>query len=480
MTSAAAPKLRPPRPQHPRIAVEAAPLRPVQTPMAYDRPFWLSYTANLLLAAAVSLLFRYADFVTLLGGTEFHLGWIVGLGMVGSLAIRLFLGSWIDRYGARTLWLGSIVLFVATCAAHLAIASHTGVAIYLLRFSYCCATAGFGGASMTFVSSRAPNERVAELVGMLGTGGFIGSVVGTVLGDLLFGSIAITFAQVAWMFLAAALLGLLALPFALTATKGEKVSLRICPLTVEDEPAAGSDQGSGTRGQRSEPKNVRSANRHGPHPDPLPKGEGTVSNEPSLLSLIRRYSPRAILTVGVAMGMGLGLPSTFLRTYATELGVPRIAMFFLVYSIAAVAIRVPTRRWSERFGPRRIIMVGMAIMVVSIAALPLVRTEWQLALPAIGYGCSHAILWPAVVAACSAVFPRRHRGLATVLILAAWDLGLLVASPFAGVVLKYSRQIGLPPYPAMFLSVAGLLGLVGLWYAFVSRESAENGENAPV
>ena len=73
-----------------------------------------------------------------------------------------------------------------------------------------------------------------------------------------------------------------------------------------------------------------------------------------------RYNPGIILAIGVAMGMGLGLPSTFLRTYATELGIPRIGLFFLVYSIAAIAIRVPTRRWTERFGPRRIILVGMA------------------------------------------------------------------------------------------------------------------------
>jgi MFS family permease len=445
--------------------------------MAYDRPFWLSYTSNLLLAAGVSLLFRYADFVTLLGGTEFHLGWIVGLGMVGSLAIRLLLGSWIDRYGARPLWLGSIALFVVTCLAHLTIASHSGVAIYLLRISYCCATAGFGGASMTFVSARAPDARVAELVGMLGTGGFIGSVLGTVLGDFLFGSMAITFAQVAWMFVTAAMLGLLALPFAWIATKDEKFSLRICPLTIESKPATGTGHETGNNGQKPASRSVKSPNLQiskssnlqipkSPNPQ-IPKSP--ASSDPPLLPLIRRYSPRAILTICVAMGMGLGLPSTFLRSYATELGVPRIALFFLVYSIAAVVIRVPTRRWTERFGPRRIILVGMTIMVGSIAALPLVRAEWQLALPAIGYGCSHAILWPAVVAACSAVFPRRHRGLATVLILAAWDLGLLVASPFAGVVLKYARQSGLPPYPTMFFSVAGLLGLVCLWYAFISR-----------
>ena len=41
---------------------------------------------------AWSLLYRYADFVRLLGGTEFHLGWIVGVGMVGSIFMRLALG----------------------------------------------------------------------------------------------------------------------------------------------------------------------------------------------------------------------------------------------------------------------------------------------------------------------------------------------------------------------------------------------------
>ncbi len=100
----------------------------------------------MLIAAAVSLLYRYADFVTLLGGTEFHLGWIVGVGMVGSLAMRLFLGSWIDRYGAGRLWLASLLLFSVTCSAHLAVASHTGAAIYLLRICYCCAVAAAGGA----------------------------------------------------------------------------------------------------------------------------------------------------------------------------------------------------------------------------------------------------------------------------------------------------------------------------------------------
>jgi MFS family permease len=447
----------------------------IQQTAAYDRPFWLAYLSNLLLASAASLLYRYADFVTLLGGNEFHLGWIVGVGMVGSLTMRLALGSWIDRYGAGRLWLASLLLFAVTCLAHLAIASHSGAGIYLLRIGYCCALAGVGGASMTFVSMRTGNDRLAEMVGMLGTGGFLGIVVGTLLGDLLFGSISIAAAQVAEMFIVAALLGLLAMPFAWAATRSERSRFRV--------------QGSGFRFQGSETNSplplgegpgVRASRDTrpttiGPHPNPLPKGEGTSCREtslcePSLLALVRRYSPAAILFICVTMGMGLGLPSTFLRSYAAGQGIPRIGLFFLVYCIAAVAIRVPTRRWSERFGPRRIILLGMAGMTASIAIFPLVRCEWQLAFPAVGFGSSHAILWPAVVAAGSVAFPPENRGLATVLLLAAWDFGLLIASPSVGVVLRYSESVGLPPYPTMFLSMAALLTLVTLWYA--ARRSA--------
>ena len=159
--------------------------------VAYGSPFWMAYASTTLAMAAVALLFRYADFITLLGGTEFHLGWIVGVGMIGSLAMRLSMGSCIDHYGTKVVWLGSTLLFAATCFAHLAISSHTGVAIYLLRIVFCCAVAGFYGAAMTFVSKRAPAKRMAELAGMLGTASFLGTVLGTMLGDLLLKSVAV-------------------------------------------------------------------------------------------------------------------------------------------------------------------------------------------------------------------------------------------------------------------------------------------------
>ena len=92
---------RPPRHRLPEPRTAAATLR-AEPAAAYGRPFWLAYLSNSLIGGR-GVAFRYADFVTLLGGTEFHLGWIVGVGMVGSLLIRLALGSCIDRYGPSCL-----------------------------------------------------------------------------------------------------------------------------------------------------------------------------------------------------------------------------------------------------------------------------------------------------------------------------------------------------------------------------------------
>ncbi len=401
---------------HHRTSLTLSPLptKP-ERPTAYDQRFWLAYAANMLVMVIVALLFRYADFVVLTGGTEFHLGWIVGIGMVGSLAMRLAIGTGIDHFGPRMVWLGSIVLLAVTCFAHLAITSCTGPAVYLLRIAFCCAIAGVFGSSMTFISGRVPAARIAEMIGMLGSSGFLGIVLGTQLGDFLLGTETIQRWQVDRMFLAAGLLATCSLLFAYLATRGHA---HLVP-----------------------------PQRHPP------------------FAVLRRYHPGTVLLMGVASGIGLGLPGVFLRTYAAELNIPRIGLFFGVYATAAFVTRILTRRLPERFGTKPMILAGIGGMVCGQLLFLLVRAEWQLVIPAVIYGMSHAVMFPSVVAAGSSLFPRQHRGLAITLMLGSFDLGQLVGAPAAGAILHYSRPLGLPPYPTMFLSTAGLLAAMGVFYA---------------
>jgi MFS family permease len=390
--------------------------------LGYGWPFWQAYASNVLLSAALAVLFRYADFIGVLGGTEWHLGWIVGVGMIGSLTMRMFIGSCIDRYGARIIWLSSLALFAAVCFAHLWIDSYAGVAIYLLRIVFCCAWASVYVASLTFVSKQAAPNRMAELYGMIGTATFVGYFAGTLLGDLLLSFGAIDRASVNLLFDAAGVLGLAAIPPAWAATRGEAPSHAV-------------------------------AGR-------------------SAWQVVRRHHPLATFFIGAVMGMLVGTPNAFLRAYVGQLGISRIGLFFSVCAVTTVVVRVPTRQLPERFGNKAIILLGAAGMAVSQLAFLLVGTEWQLVLPAIIFGGSQAIMFPAVTAAGSAAFPADSRGLATTLILGASDVGLLVGSPLTGMILSQSETFGLPPYPTLFIALAVAMIGAGIVFAVANRSVA--------
>lgn len=433
-----------PLPESPPSQLSASETRDSEPRSGYGPPFWCAYAANVLVLVAIALLFRYADFITLLGGTEFHLGWIVGVGIAGSVITRLVIGTWIDRFGSRPLWIGSLLLLAVTCLAHLAVTSYNGPAVYLLHILFYSAVAGINGAAVTFVSHCGPEKKIAEMIGMWGTSGFIGAVLGTQLGDLLFsGAASIGRPEIVEMFVIASGLALLTIPLAWAATRGEKHAA-LLPWLREK-----------MRDRLSRP-----------HAAQRKKGDTTCpAKQPSMWAILRQHNPGVVLVVGVAMGIGLGIPPTFLRPFAAGLGIPRIGVFFLVYSITAVITRVLTRQWVERYGTRLVMLISLSGLAASVMLFLLVDSEWMLIIPAIGFGCSHAVLFPTVVAAGSSEFPARHRGVATLLMLATWDVGRLIGAPMAGGVLRLARVTGLPPYPTMYVVMSLLLGTVCVWYA---------------
>ena len=395
----------------------------------YDRTFWISYIANTAIMVAVSILFRYADFIHHLGGTEMELGLIVGTGMIGALAMRVFQGVGIDRFGPRIVWLGSVVLFVLSVLGHVLVTRIDTPGVYLLRVSLTIATAGAFGASITFVSLRVPEHRLGELIGVLGSSGFLGMALGPTLGDWILANGPITRPRIDQMFYLAALAGTVSCLCVLVATRHE----------VKREPR----------------------------------------RQPPMLWLLKRYHPGPLLLVSLAMGVGLGLPHIFLKAYAAELDIPRIKTFFLVYAGAAFLIRVLMRRWTDRVGVRPVALTGLLILSVSMLLYLTVRDEWTLAIPAALSGVAHAFLFPAVMSGGSVSFPSRYRGLATTVMLATFDLGNLLGQPTVGGIVHTSRQYGLPPYGVMFVSVSVFLAVVAAAYYWLSREPVTQPAAAP-
>lgn len=136
------------RPKHAKATPVPA-TKPAPPERAYDATFWVCYVANCCLVMTFSIMFRYADFVAYLGGSEMHLGLIVGVGMVGALAMRVFQGVGIDRYGPRRVWLLSLIMCSASMLAHLWITRVDGIGVYLVRILFMTSIAGAFGASLT-------------------------------------------------------------------------------------------------------------------------------------------------------------------------------------------------------------------------------------------------------------------------------------------------------------------------------------------
>ncbi|MBI1249816.1 MFS transporter [bacterium] len=380
--------------------------------IAYGREFWLAYFANTALIVCNSSLFHYFDFVSFLGGDEYNLGMITGIGMAGAVSCRFAQGKLIDRFGTRVVWLGSLVLLICSLMGHFAVSRIDSYEIYLLRITYMVGLAGAFGSSITAISLKAPKGRSTELIGVLGSSGFIGLGIGPLIGDFVFNAASSPEAKIQLMFLVALAASFVSIVLTVFATWGDR------PLVSRDHP--------------------------------------------SLIWLIRQYHPGWMLVMGFAMGVGVLFPQIFLRSYATEVGMDYLSSFFLVYAITAFVCRLLTRKLPERIGVNNAASIGILILALSLVLYVLGRSPWLLPIPAVIGGLAHALVFPAIIGGGSVAFPKKYRGTGTNLMLVMFDAGALIGQPAIGAMIAGSRKFDLPAYPITFAAIAILLTSIAL------------------
>ena len=366
----------------------------------YNRAFWLAYSANLLLVTANALTFRFAEFVQFLNGTEVLTGQIVRAGLIGSLLVRLVLGQAIDGLGVRRLWIASSLVFIAGCSLFVVI-DHLGPLLFVARVLFTSGIASMFACSICHIQNQAPPHRRTEVIGSLGTSGFVGMVAGTQLGDLLFSTVSDQHALFVSLFAMTALLGAGYLAIVLYLTRHDGLP----------QPHAG----------------------------------------PPAHRIIFHYWPQPVVLVALLMGVGFTVTTVFLTRYATEQKLGGIGTFFAGYAASAFVFRWVSRTWSQTIGWHRILLIGLAAHAVGHLLLPQVTSQWGFILPSLCTGFGHALLFPCVVSLGAGAFPTEHRGTGTSITLASIDLGTMISAPLLGGVIE--RQ----GFDAMFYWTAGLM-----------------------
>lgn len=401
------------------------PAEPPQIPRdtgIYNGVFWTAFLANTALTTANALTFRFAELVAYLGGSEKTAGTIVSMSVIGALCARLILGQAIDRYGTRKSWLVATGMFLVSCVLFLMVRSLSWK-IYAARTLFAVGLAGMFTCSMVHVQNRVPSHRRTEIIGALGTSGFLGIIFGSQLGDWIFSHIPEGKVRFLLLFGVAGGLGLYYL--------GSVLYL--------------------TRRDVHEP----------PH------------ETPAAHRLLFRYWPGYVLLIAITLGLGITVSMVFLTRFATQMGISGIRTFFTAYSLTALLFRVPSTRWSRTIGRHRIILLGLAGNCIGQTLLPLVTSEWHFLPPAIACGFGHALLFPAVVSLGSGKFPLEYRGSGTTIILGFAELGQVLSAPVLGWIIDEFH------FSAMFYASAVCTLTIGVLYALTAARQPDFDADVP-
>ncbi len=394
----------------------SAPLseRHSQSSGVYGRTFWLAYLANSALVMANALTFRFAELVHLLGGTESIVGDIVAIGTLVAVILRFSVSHLLDDYGTRRMWPICSLLFIMGSAMFLAATQLQAIwPLYFARAAFFVGLTGMFACSMTHIQNHVPADRRTEIIGNLGSSGFVGMIIGSNLGDGIVHVVADPMTQFFVLFGGAGLVGLFYLVVIVVLTHGQEVEQR------------------------------------------------TAS--PMALRLMFRFWPGTVVLAAMTMGLGITATQTFLTRFATSQKIEGIGLFFTGYAISAFVFRLLVQNWSRTIGRHWMLVRGLLGHAVGHLMLAFVTDGWQLIIPSIVCGFGHALLFPAVVSLGSGAFPKECRGAGTAIILGFTDFGSLIYAPILG---RVSDQWG---FRAMYGVSCGIALMTAISCLLIAR-----------
>lgn len=398
---------------------ERSPSHPPANSTLYDRNFFLAAASQTCFVIANTLMAHYARWVEFLGGDVRAVGWVMSIGAILGLFFRPWIGQWINRFGAKRVWIAGFCVFAVGSFGNLA-AHDIGPLVFVLRSLVILGGALVFASGLTYVSQIAPVQRQAEAIGIVGIGGFVGMLIGPLLGDLILGADERSRADFWTLFITAGLGNL--------ATVWLVWQLR-------------------------EPPRMQ-----------ISASVGFWS----FAKLIRDYWPGMILVVDLAFGVCMAIPFGFLASYIDQVplrieGMSVMGIYFWCYAGSGIGLRIIGRRLPELMGRRKVLLAGMICMAAGLGSFRFVsaQTPWMITLPAVLTGLAHALAFHTMTSLTLAPFPDHVRGTGSALALMMLDLGTICGAPLLAMIADTSD------FETMFSVAAVLVLLAGVAY-FVS------------
>lgn len=318
----------------------------------YTKPFILAAVANFLFFSNLNAYTLLPLYIQQLGGREGQIGTIMAMYSVAAILCQLGTGPLIDRFGRKPFILLGAILAIGVSVTFV-FSPQLGWHFYLLRFLQGAAFAAFMTSNLTLLADLAPAGRRAEAVGVFGVSGLVTIALGPAIGEMVLRGYGFRV-----LFAGTVLLGI--------------GTLAVCLATEIPAPMA-----------------VEVPRRLGP-------------------GFWRTFMP--VIVSSFQFGLANSIVFVFLPPFARYVGLPRIAPFYIVYTLMAVAVRFLGGRLADRLERRQVILPSLIGLSIGVLLFSVLQSTWMLVLIAFINGTAHGFVYPATSAMAFDRAPSGARG----------------------------------------------------------------------
>ena len=345
-----------------------------------------------------------------IGGNNVSAGTLMMIMTFSALIFRPVFGKMTDRQGRRLVLVIGLAIF--TLATFGLVLAENILLVYGIRFLQGIGLSAFSTSMGTILSDVVPHDRLGEGVGYFGLSGTLATAIGPVFGLYLIEHQGYTVSY--WI---SGGISLVSVILALS-------------LNYEKDP-------------------IYQTNLH--HQEDEGDGGG-------ILGFIEKTSIRPCLVVLFVI-LAISSVFTFMPLFALERKIENIGLFFTVYSIAMVLVRVFGGRLVDLYGYFKVYMPTIIITLMLFITLTFAWTLPMVLLAAVFYGIGFGTVQPIFNTMVLRMSPKHRKGAANATYYATMDMGFGLGAFAWGVVSQYFS------FTAVFM-ICSLLILFSIYLYF--------------
>ncbi|HSP16467.1 MAG TPA: MFS transporter [Thermoanaerobaculia bacterium] len=171
---------------------------------------------------------------------------------------------------------------------------------------------------------------------------------------------------------------------------------------------------------------------------------------------------------------GYGGVTSYVAILSRERGIKPESLYFTVFAIAIVVVRVFTSRLGDRLGPKAMLYPSFGAIPIAFGILAIAARPWQIALSASLFGLGMGVAYPAFANFLLMNTDSKRRARTFGSIIMAWDTGIAVGSLGIGAI---GQRFGLG---MSFAVAAGLSCLAIPIFMAASRQLSGTSVAVPV